>query len=59
MKKAGLGFNSFFDLCQQVGRRRINFMNAFCVFRDLFHQFCFCRSCFLKWAVHANILACK
>jgi len=58
-KMGGLGFNSFFDLCYQVGRNRINFMNAFCVFRDLFHQFWFCRGGSLEFTVHANIPALK
>jgi len=47
-KREELFFDGFFDLCYQVGRSGINFVDAFCMFHDLFHQFCFCRGCRLE-----------
>jgi hypothetical protein len=58
-KKGGLFFDGFFDLCHKVGRNRIDFMNAFGMFSDLFHQLGFGRGSRLEFAVHPDIFACK
>ena len=58
MKKK-LFFNSFFDLCHEIWRYRVNLVCTLCVIRNLFHQICFGGSRSLEFTVHTDILACK
>jgi hypothetical protein len=55
----GLFFDGFFDLYHKVGRNRINFMNAFCMFSDLFQQLDISRCSRLEFTVHPDIFAGK